>query len=163
MSDTGTWSYSLTADDVTAMGEGDESITITATDAAGNTSATTTKAISVDTVAPTAPTIADVTADNVINGAEQTTSLSGTAEANASVSVSLGGLTKALTADADGAWSYSLTADDVTAMGEGDESITISNSWTLMLRVIHQRPRESISISEMIQSPRTNLADVTAM
>ncbi len=35
------------------MGEGDESITITATDAAGNTSTTTTKAISVDTVAPT--------------------------------------------------------------------------------------------------------------
>ncbi|MCP3429768.1 Ig-like domain-containing protein, partial [Opacimonas viscosa] len=49
----GAWSYDLTAADVTAMGEGAEDITITATDAAGNSSTTTTKAISVDTVAPT--------------------------------------------------------------------------------------------------------------
>ena len=122
----GAWSYDLTAADVTAMGEGAEDITITATDAAGNTSATTTKAIAVDTVAPTAPTMADATADNVINSAEQTSTLSGTAEANASISLTLGGLTKALTADANGAWSYDLTAADVTAMGEGAEDITIT-------------------------------------
>ena len=122
----GAWSYGLTAADVTAMGEGAEDITITATDAAGNTSTTTTKAIAVDTVAPTAPTMADATADNVINSAEQTSTLSGTAEANASISLTLGGLTKALTADANGAWSYDLTAADVTAMGEGAEDITIT-------------------------------------
>ena len=70
--------------------------------------------------------MADATADNVINSAEQTSTLSGTAEANASISLTLGGLTKALTADANGAWSYDLTAADVTAMGEGAEDITIT-------------------------------------
>ena len=122
----GAWTYELTAADVTAMGEGAEDITITATDAAGNTSTTTTKAIAVDTVAPSAPTMADATADNVINSAEQTSTLSGTAEADSSVSLSLGGLTKSLTADANGAWTYELTSADVTAMGEGAEDITIT-------------------------------------
>jgi hypothetical protein len=93
-----------------------KTVTFTATAPAGDTSSVVVKAISLgaaaligdvsaqplaiasvgqtdngfvlDNTAPGAPTIADVTADNVINGAEQTTSLSGTAEANASVSLS---------------------------------------------------------------------------
>ncbi|MCP3429727.1 hypothetical protein, partial [Opacimonas viscosa] len=82
VSDEGTWSYTLTSEDVSAMEEGEETLTLSITDNFGNVSATTSFIIQVDTIAPIAPTITDVTADNVINGAEQTTTLSGTAEAN---------------------------------------------------------------------------------
>jgi hypothetical protein len=54
--DTGTtWSYTLQEADYTAMAEGAETITVTARDAAGNTSQAT-RDITVDTVAPSAPT-----------------------------------------------------------------------------------------------------------
>ncbi|MDG1469587.1 MAG: Ig-like domain-containing protein, partial [Glaciecola sp.] len=120
----GTWTYSLTAADVTAMGEGAETLSATATDAAGNVSAAITKDISVDTIAPAMPTIADVTTDNVINGAEQTAAITGTAEANAQLTITVAGTTKTVTADANGTWTYSLTAADVTAMGEGTETLS---------------------------------------
>ena len=47
------WVYTLTPDDITAMGEGDETVTATATDEAGNISAEGSYDLTVDTVAPT--------------------------------------------------------------------------------------------------------------
>ncbi|MFA6144879.1 MAG: Ig-like domain-containing protein, partial [Sulfuricurvum sp.] len=55
-----TWSYVLTSAAITAMGQDGETLTIVSTDTAGN-STTATKSISVDTVAPTTPTIATST------------------------------------------------------------------------------------------------------
>ncbi|MEI6303975.1 MAG: Ig-like domain-containing protein, partial [Betaproteobacteria bacterium] len=48
----GNWSYTLLAADITAMGQGAETLSVTATDAAGNTSSAGTRSISVDTLAP---------------------------------------------------------------------------------------------------------------
>ena len=120
----GVWSYTLTAADITAMGQGAETLSATATDVAGNSGAAGTRSISVDTVAPVAPTINAVATDDIVNATEQTTAISGTTEANATVNLSLGGNTRTVTANGSGVWSYTLTAADITAMGQGAETLS---------------------------------------
>ncbi len=121
----GNWQYTLTPADITAMGQGPVTITATATDAVGNSGAAGSRSITIDTVAPSAPTIATVAGDDVISQGEETTTLTGTAEANALVTLTLGqGNTQTVTADAQGNWQYTLTPADITAMGQGPVTIT---------------------------------------
>ena len=91
-----TWSYTLSAAAINAMGQGDEVLTITASDAAGN-AASTTHHFAVDTVAPeiaiTSPALTEAVRPII----------SGTAETGASVRVTVAGATYATTA-AGGVW-----------------------------------------------------------
>ncbi|MCA3073844.1 MAG: hypothetical protein INH03_04730, partial [Rhodocyclaceae bacterium] len=121
----GVWSYTLVAADITAMGQGAETISATARDAAGNTGAAGTRSITIDTQAPAAPVISQVAGDDVVNAAEQGGTISGTAEANATVELTLGtGNVRTVTANGSGAWSYALVAADITAMGQGGETLS---------------------------------------
>lgn len=52
IADSGTWNYPLTAADYKFLDQGSASLSVTATDAAGNVSTAVTKSISVDTLAP---------------------------------------------------------------------------------------------------------------
>lgn len=52
--DFGAWSYALTAADLAIMGQGTESVSVTATDGADNVSAATAREFAIDTVAPSA-------------------------------------------------------------------------------------------------------------
>ena len=122
-----TWSYALTAADITAMGEGAETLSVTQTDAAGNVSPASTRAITLDTLAPTAPTIDAVATDDIINASEQTSVITGTNEAGATVALSLGGNTRAATVTGT-TWSYTMTAADITAMGEGAETLSVTQT-----------------------------------
>ena len=100
------------------------SFTATATDAAGNTGvASTALSVTVDTVAPTAPSI---TSDVIVNANE--VALTGTAEANSTVKVYDGTtLLGSATVNGTGTWSYttgilangthSFTATDTDAAG----------------------------------------------
>jgi hypothetical protein len=115
----------LTVADANALTEGTHSLSVVVTDQAGNASAASAvKAVNVDLTAPSAPTISAVATDNVINSAEQTSAIAGTAEANASISLTIGGNVRTATASAGGAWTYTLTAADVTAMGQGAETLS---------------------------------------
>ena len=83
----GAWTYTTAA-----LTNGAHSLTATATDAAGNTGvASTALAVTIDTTAPVAPTIASfstdsgVVGDNITN--DNTLTLTGTAEANSTVKV----------------------------------------------------------------------------
>jgi hypothetical protein len=60
----GSWAYTLTSANITTIGQGSKTITATATDAVGNTSPSASGTFAVDTVAPNAPSISNVT-DNV--------------------------------------------------------------------------------------------------
>ncbi|MDO8811922.1 MAG: DUF4347 domain-containing protein, partial [Gallionella sp.] len=125
---TGTnWSYTLVAADITAMGQGAETLSATQTDAAGNTSAAGTRAISVDTSAPAAPTINAVATNDIINASEQTTAITGTNESGATVALSIGGNTRAATVSGTN-WSYTLVAADITAMGQGAETLSATQT-----------------------------------
>lgn len=97
----GTWSLTTSA-----LADGKHSLTAQATDANGKTSsASAALAVTIDTVAPTAPTIVSNTAASaLVNGV---VALSGIAEANASVRVFDGDKQiGTATAKADGTWSF---------------------------------------------------------
>ncbi len=104
---TGAWTYTTTA-----LANGAHSLTATATDVAGNTGvASAALSVTVDTAAPVAPSIASfstdsgVVGDNITN--DNTLTLTGTAEANATVKVYDGTtLLGSAMADGTGAWSY---------------------------------------------------------
>ncbi|WP_454436246.1 Ig-like domain-containing protein [Thauera mechernichensis] len=80
----------------------------------------------VDTKAPSVPSINVVAGNDFIIALEKDAgvSLSGTAEANTEVLLTLGaGNLRSVTADAQGAWTYTLNSEDYSAMGEGAETI----------------------------------------
>lgn len=122
--DTGAWTYTLTAENVAALSEGSNTLTLAATDAAGNTSANGSQTFTLDTTAPSAPVINDATSDNVVSSGEVSSNLTGNAEANATVTLTIAGTTQVVTADANGVWSYTLSEAEVSAMGQGTEDIT---------------------------------------
>ena len=104
----GDWSCTIAP----ALTDGSNQLDVTATDAAGNTSGTTSVTVDVDTVAPTAPTINTPT-----NGAP----VSGTGEPGATVTVTTpSGSTCTTTVLGDGTWSCTLSpspvdGEDITA------------------------------------------------
>ena len=134
------WSYTLTAADVDELGEGDNILLrATAIDGAGN-SGEGTRPITVDTVAPIAPTFAEFISgqdDNLITAAERAATNGvtingdvGAGEPGASVSLCFGGTDDACTGgmmqDAGiigTAWSYTLTDADYTALGQGTVTV----------------------------------------
>jgi len=117
-----TWSYILDAATINAFGQGAETLTAVATDTAGNPSANGTRAISVDTVVPTTPTIDMVATDDVINAAERTATVTVTGTNESGAAVTLNG--NAATADTATTWSYVLDAATINAFGQGAETLT---------------------------------------
>ena len=117
---TGAWSYTTAA-----LANGAHSLTATATDAAGNTGvASAALSVTVDTVAPVAPSIATFSTDSGVVGDhitnDNTLTLTGTAEANSVVKVYDGAtLLNSVTADGTGAWSYT-----TAALADGAHSLT---------------------------------------
>jgi hypothetical protein len=67
-------------------------------------------------------TINDVAGDNIIGATEAGTTLSGTVAAGAKVTLSIGGADRTATVNGT-TWSYTLTATDLAAMGQGGETI----------------------------------------
>lgn len=74
----------------------------------------------IDLVPPAAPVIDIVADDDILGQAEVGTTITGTAEANAIVTLHLGAQAPRLVqADAAGHWAYTLVPDDLVAMDEG--------------------------------------------
>lgn len=115
----GNFSFPIVPSDFT--GASSLGISVTATDAAGNTSAASAvKTLTIDTSTPNPPTVDSVTSDDVVNAAEASAgvTISGTAEPGAVVSFSLGGGTISATADATtGVWSTVVASGDLPADG----------------------------------------------
>ena len=101
----GAWSYTTAT-----LGDGSHSFTAKAMDAAGNVSvASTAMAVTVDTVAPAAPVIAN----DSVNGSNVT--FTGSAEANSTVTVYDGQTALgSTTANGNGAWSYTTSPGTLT-------------------------------------------------
>lgn len=124
---TGAWSYTFP----TALAEGNRSITTTATDYVGNTSAQSSALVlTIDTTPPTqppAPLLDDASNTGVAGDLityNTTPGLHGTAEANAVVEVFVAG-TSVGTAQADGSGNWSFTLPD-GALSEGANDITVT-------------------------------------
>ncbi|WP_210403277.1 Ig-like domain-containing protein, partial [Salinicola sp. MH3R3-1] len=109
--------WSVPADSVT-LNEGDNTIEVTATDAAGNPSTPATDTVSVDITAPTV-TVADLITNDT------TPALSGTVDdAEATVTVTVDGDDYTATNNGDGTWAL---ADDIVAeLDPGAASISVT-------------------------------------
>ncbi|PRF70567.1 hypothetical protein C6Q09_12865 [Burkholderia multivorans] len=128
----GSWSFTPT----TGLGEGTHSLTVTATDSSGNVSVPSAAFdLTVDTTAPSAPTV------NPTDG----TSLSGTAEAGATIQIDTNGdgvPDATVTADPSGAWTYTpstplplgtqigVTASDAAGNTSPSASVTVTGDVT---------------------------------
>ena len=140
----GNWSYTTAA-----LANGAHSLTATATDVAGNTSAASTAlGVTIDTVAPVVPTIVSFSPDTDIVGdhttTEHTLTLTGTAEANSTVTVfDASTLLGAALVSNTGAWSFTtaelasgihnFTANSIDMAGNmsvasSDFDVTVSNT-----------------------------------
>ena len=120
----GAWSYTLKSTDISALGQGQMTISASARDAAGNTSATpATRQITIDTVAPGLPVVNQVAGDGIINAAERLAgvNITGTTDAgtNGRVTVTVAGNSYRVTPGTDGTWTYRLTDADFNALGQG--------------------------------------------
>ncbi|MGY0115871.1 Ig-like domain-containing protein [Enterobacter roggenkampii] len=125
----GTWHAAVPAADVSQWADGSLDIKASAQDASGNPVAIGT-VVDVD-LAPVAITISSVTDDNVLNAAEkgQDLVLSGTSsnvEAGQTVTIIFAGKTYITTVDANGDWTWTVPAADLSGLKDGDASVQVS-------------------------------------
>lgn len=109
----GTWSF-----DASTLSEGSHLISAVATDAAGNSSASSTaKTWQIDTTPPTV-SLSTIAGNDTVTRAEKDAgvSVSGSVESGASVVLQFAGLSKTIT-PTSGTWTYSLTTSDWTTIG----------------------------------------------
>ncbi|NIZ13777.1 Ig-like domain-containing protein [Phaeobacter sp. HF9A] len=123
----GSWSVTFSSDEINT-GEYETGITITTTDPYGN-STTTTDVLEVDTET-------SVTIDSGLSGGDDIVSLAeseagvaitGTAEAGATVQVTVQGLTRTTTAGTDGSWTTTFP-EGTFPEGEYDSEITVTST-----------------------------------
>ena len=115
----GTWSFNTAV-----LQDGGHSFTATATSGSTTSAASAPKSVTVDTVAPNAPTIASFSSDTGAVGdgitSDNTLTLTGTAAANSSVKVYDGGtLLGTVSASNSGTWSF-----NTAALANGSHSFT---------------------------------------
>ncbi|MDA8478312.1 Ig-like domain-containing protein [Citrobacter sp. Awk 4] len=123
----GTWSLTVLAADVSALTEGVNTISASASDNAGNTTAAS-KSVTVDSTAPVV-VISAVATDDIFNNIEHGTAqtISGFAagvSAGTTVTVTLNGKTYTTTTNTNGTWSIDVPAIDMAAIAEGTTTIT---------------------------------------
>ena len=114
----GTWAVTLPANALPATGNA--TLSVTASDLAGNVSTPATQTLTIDTTPPPAPTIQFTGgADNYVNAAEKAAgvTLAGTAEADSTVKVTVGTASHDAKAGADGKWSVAFAGAELPADG----------------------------------------------
>ena len=114
----GTWAVTLPANALPATGSA--TLSVTASELAGNVSTAATQTLTVDTTPPPAPTIQFTGgADNYVNAAEKAAgvTLAGTAEADSTVKVTVGTVSHDAKAGADGKWSVAFAGAELPADG----------------------------------------------
>ncbi|KFC80403.1 hypothetical protein GEAM_2371 [Ewingella americana ATCC 33852] len=131
----GTWVLNLTAAQIATLPQGSQTITVTATDASGNTS-TAISHVGIATDAAAAPTVTVGTfaGDNILDFAESRTpqTISGTTahvEAGRTVNVTVGSITGlSAIVQADGSWSLTLSPAQLQTLSNGATNITANVS-----------------------------------
>lgn len=129
----GRWVLLLSSADIAALGEGEVTVSLTQTDVPtiagmpGNASEPTLGSFIIDTVAPQAPQLDDVTSDDRISYLEATQGVrvTGTGEAGAAVLLSMtdGSQTvnkEAVLVDDSGHWQLDVTAADLSGLSAGE-------------------------------------------
>ncbi|WP_407222150.1 Ig-like domain-containing protein [Enterobacter roggenkampii] len=166
----GSWSVGVPAADVGALVNGDQTISATLTDKAGN-STTATHEFDVSLTAPVVA-INTLAADDVINAAEkgQDLQVSGTSNQpeGTAITVSLNGINYTATTDASGNWSVTVPAANVSALGEASYAVTASvtdaagNSASTGHSVLVDSALPQVTINPVATDDVINAAEVAA-
>ncbi|HHH3606237.1 TPA: Ig-like domain-containing protein [Enterobacter roggenkampii] len=166
----GSWSVGVPAADVGALVNGDQTISATLTDKAGN-STTATHEFDVSLTAPVIA-INTLAADDVINAAEkgQDLEVSGTSNQpeGTAITVSLNGINYTATTDASGNWSVTVPAAHVSALGEASYNVTASvtdaagNSASTGHSVLVDSALPQVTINPVATDDVINAAEVAA-
>lgn len=121
----GTWTANFSTSEI-RQGTYDSVVSVTSTDLAGNT-ASTTHNLHVDTQTSVAVNAGQAGGDDMVNAAEASAglALTGTAEAGARVTVTFEGVTKIVTAGADGTWTANYSSSEVRS-GTYDSTVQVS-------------------------------------
>ncbi|MCV7760176.1 Ig-like domain-containing protein [Pluralibacter gergoviae] len=125
----GTWSAAVPQADVGELAAGAVKVTVAGTNEAGNPMHVD-RIVKVD-LSDVAISINSVTADNVLNAAEKRLplELTGTTtnvEAGQTVTIAFGGKIYTTTVGADGGWTCSVPAGDLTGLRDGSASVQVS-------------------------------------
>ncbi|MGC0136473.1 Ig-like domain-containing protein, partial [Enterobacter hormaechei] len=125
----GNWGVTVPASAVSALGEANYTVTASVTDSVGN-SAAATHDVLVDSSLPVV-TLNNFAGDNIVNAAEvaagQTlTGKVSNAASGDTVTIILGGQTYTATVQDDLTWSLPLTQSQLTALGNGDLTVSAS-------------------------------------
>lgn len=125
----GQWTLTVPASVVSGLGNGDYTLNVTASDLAGNTTLTSTPLV-VDKTPP-AIFVSDITANNILDGAEQQVDqlIGGTTtnvEAGQQLTVTLNGVDYLTTVQAGGAWQVTVPAVDLAGLANGSQTLSVS-------------------------------------
>ena len=127
----GNWTLASNELDVSSLNNGELTISVTQTDAAGNISLATTQSVTLDNQAPSAVSISTpIEVDNIVNASEDDSVLvvgSG-AEPNGTVSVNIGGVQVQVTADSNGDWTLAGNELDISALNNGSLTVSVSQT-----------------------------------
>ncbi|WP_148245150.1 Ig-like domain-containing protein, partial [Enterobacter asburiae] len=166
----GNWSVGVPATDVGALVNGDQTISATLTDKAGN-STTATHAFDVSLTAPVVA-INTLAVDDVINATEKGQDLlvSGTSNQpdGTVITVTLNGISYTATTDASGSWSITVPAANVSALGEASYVVTASvtdtagNSASTGHSVLVDSALPQVAINPVATDDVINAAEVAA-
>ncbi|NIG42275.1 Ig-like domain-containing protein [Enterobacter sp. Acro-832] len=166
----GSWSVGVPAADVGALANGDQTISATLTDKAGN-SATATHEFDVSLTAPVIA-INTLAVDDVINATEkgQDLQVSGTSNQpdGTTITVTLNGISYTATTDASGNWSVTVPAANVSALGEASYVVTASvtdaagNSASTGHSVLVDSALPQVTINPVATDDVINAAEVAA-
>ncbi|MEH3170864.1 Ig-like domain-containing protein [Enterobacter quasiroggenkampii] len=166
----GSWSVGVPAADVGALANGDQTISATLTDKAGN-SATATHEFDVSLTAPVIA-INTLAVDDVINATEkgQDLQVSGTSNQpdGTTITVTLNGISYTATTDASGNWSVTVPAANVSVLGEASYVVTASvtdaagNSASTGHSVLVDSALPQVTINPVATDDVINAAEVAA-
>ncbi|WP_370964939.1 Ig-like domain-containing protein [Enterobacter wuhouensis] len=166
----GSWSVGVPATDVGALANGDQTISATLTDKAGNSASATHEF----DVSLTAPVIAinTLAVDDVINATEkgQDLQVSGTSNQpdGTTITVTLNGISYTATTDASGNWSITVPAANVSALGEASYAVTAGvtdaagNSASASHDVLVDSALPQVTINAVATDDVINAAEVAA-
>jgi hypothetical protein len=133
------WQYEIDNDGVWLSGSGSSfnltngthGYKVRQTDAAGNASnPSASQSFTLDTSPPVAVIVNQITVDDIVNAAEISSAhlISGSKEPGSYVTLTIGGRTHTFFPDNATTWSYTLTALDISAMGEGVQTLTATQT-----------------------------------